>query len=161
MEIKNVTNVIFIKDNKVLLGMKKRGFGKGKYNGFGGKQIYGETIEETALREAKEEVGLTMKDYYKASVIKFNDSYPLIMHVYVCTAWEGSETESDEMLPLWFTKNTIPFSAMWEDDKYWFNIMLDGKKFIASFNFENNNDLDGTAINKVKDYSLKFVTTLI
>ena len=28
MEIRDVTNVLFIKNNKVLLGYKKRGFGK-------------------------------------------------------------------------------------------------------------------------------------
>lgn len=32
----------------VLLGMKKRGFGAGKWNGFGGKVQPGETIEEAA-----------------------------------------------------------------------------------------------------------------
>ena len=32
------TNLCFLlKDGKVLLGMKKRGFGAGKWNGFGGK----------------------------------------------------------------------------------------------------------------------------
>lgn len=34
----------------VLLGMKKRGFGAGKWNGFGGKVQPGETIEEAARR---------------------------------------------------------------------------------------------------------------
>lgn len=42
----------------VLLGMKKRGFGVGKWNGFGGKVQEGETIRECARRETQEECGL-------------------------------------------------------------------------------------------------------
>ena len=42
----------------VLLGMKKRGFGIGKWNGFGGKVKDGETIRECAMRETQEECGL-------------------------------------------------------------------------------------------------------
>ncbi len=47
---------------KVLLGMKKRGMGQGKWNGFGGKLKPGETIEECALRELEEESGLIGKE---------------------------------------------------------------------------------------------------
>lgn len=44
---------------EVLLGMKKRGFGQGKWNGFGGKVEPGETVEAAALRELEEEACLT------------------------------------------------------------------------------------------------------
>ena len=46
--------VINREKKKILFGMKKRGFGVGKYNGFGGKVLSGETIEEAALRELQE-----------------------------------------------------------------------------------------------------------
>jgi 8-oxo-dGTP pyrophosphatase MutT (NUDIX family) len=36
--------------NRVLLGMKKRGFGKNWYNGFGGKVEKNESIFEAAIR---------------------------------------------------------------------------------------------------------------
>jgi 8-oxo-dGTP pyrophosphatase MutT (NUDIX family) len=42
--------------------MKKRGFGNGKYNGFGGKVENGETIQQAAIRETIEESGLTPLD---------------------------------------------------------------------------------------------------
>jgi 8-oxo-dGTP diphosphatase/2-hydroxy-dATP diphosphatase len=35
---------------KILLGMKKRGFGVGRWNGFGGKVDPGESIEGAAKR---------------------------------------------------------------------------------------------------------------
>jgi hypothetical protein len=34
------------KNNQLLLGVKKRGFGEGWWNGFGGKVHKGESIEE-------------------------------------------------------------------------------------------------------------------
>ena len=53
-------NLIFIlRDRQVLLGLKKRGFGKGKWNGFGGKVEVEETMLESVLRELEEESGLT------------------------------------------------------------------------------------------------------
>jgi len=161
MEIKDVTNVLFVKENKVLLGLKKRGFGAQKYNGFGGKLRRGETIEQAALREAKEEVGLDMVEYYKAAEIEFGESYPLRMHLFVCTKWEGEVLESEEMLPSWFHFDNIPFEEMWDDDKYWLELALSGKKFKANFIFENSDDHDGTALNNVVSYSIKVVDSLV
>jgi hypothetical protein len=42
----------------VLLGLKQRGFGTGKWNGFGGKVEKGEEIRDAAVREMKEEAGI-------------------------------------------------------------------------------------------------------
>ncbi len=39
-----------LQPGRVLLGLKKRGFGAGKYNGFGGKVEAGESIVAAALR---------------------------------------------------------------------------------------------------------------
>ena len=56
---------------QVLLGMKKRGFGKGRWNGFGGKMAVGETIEDAARRELREEAGITVKNFEKLGIIDF------------------------------------------------------------------------------------------
>lgn len=50
MSPKLLTLVLVVQPGKVLLGMKKRGFGAGKWNGFGGKVEPGETIEAGARR---------------------------------------------------------------------------------------------------------------
>jgi 8-oxo-dGTP pyrophosphatase MutT (NUDIX family) len=39
------------KNGRLLLGLKKTGFGSGYYNGFGGKVEPGETIAQAAHRE--------------------------------------------------------------------------------------------------------------
>jgi ADP-ribose pyrophosphatase len=38
------------KTNSILLGLKKKGFGEGKWNGFGGKVEKDETVTEGAVR---------------------------------------------------------------------------------------------------------------
>ena len=50
--------IVDFKNEKILLGYKKSGFGKGNYNGFGGKVEKNETIVEAAIREVKEECGV-------------------------------------------------------------------------------------------------------
>lgn len=47
---KLLTLVMVVQPGRVLLGMKKRGFGAGRWNGFGGKVQAGETIEDAARR---------------------------------------------------------------------------------------------------------------
>ena len=54
---KILTLCVIYQHPRVLLGMKKRGFGKGRWNGFGGKVKEGETIEEATKRETLEEAG--------------------------------------------------------------------------------------------------------
>ena len=49
---KKLTTLIIIHDHpRLLLGMKKRGLGVGRWNGFGGKVHEGETIKEAAHPE--------------------------------------------------------------------------------------------------------------
>ena len=47
---KLLTLLFVLRPGQVLLGMKKRGFGKGRWNGFGGKVHQGESIEKAAIR---------------------------------------------------------------------------------------------------------------
>jgi len=58
---KNLSLVFIKSKTHVLLGKKKRGFGKDKFNGFGGKMHSNETIEECAVRELFEECKLKVR----------------------------------------------------------------------------------------------------
>lgn len=49
-KVKVLTLALIRNQQRVLLGMKKRGFGQGLWNGFGGKVEEGETIKEAAKR---------------------------------------------------------------------------------------------------------------
>lgn len=129
---------------KVLLGMKKRGFGAGKWNGFGGKVETGETIEEAAKREVCEEAGIRVADIEKVGHINFEfvgDPVTLEVHVFKAGSFSGEPTEGEEMKPQWFHKDKIPFDQMWPDDKHWFPLFLAGKKFKGKFVFEGHNKI--------------------
>ena len=47
---KKVLTLVYIRDEEnILLGLKKRGFGTGKWNGFGGKVQPGESILQGSI----------------------------------------------------------------------------------------------------------------
>ncbi|MDO8504849.1 MAG: 8-oxo-dGTP diphosphatase [Candidatus Liptonbacteria bacterium] len=129
---------------KVLLGLKKRGFGEGRWNGFGGKVEAGETIEQAAIREISEESGLMAMNLEKFGLMEFEfkgDPVILEVHVFKTDKFKGEPVETEEMRPAWFGLLDIPFEKMWPDDKYWFPLFLDGKKFRAKFFFEGQDKI--------------------
>ncbi|KAI7890681.1 NUDIX hydrolase domain-like protein [Mucor mucedo] len=126
------------KEQKILLGMKKRGFGVGLYNGFGGKVEPGETIEEGARRELLEESELEAVEMEKIGNNLFtfeNDPVGLDVHIYTTTRYLGEPHETEEMNPEWFAYADIPFHQMWPDDRLWFPYVFNKTKFTGHFHF--------------------------
>ncbi|MFC1728351.1 8-oxo-dGTP diphosphatase [Nanoarchaeota archaeon] len=129
---------------EVLLGMKKRGFGSGKYNGFGGKVTPDETVEESVVRELQEECGVTVKNLKKKGVLDFffseKKEWDQTVHVFVTEDWDGEPIESEEMAPKWFKYEDIPFHTMWSDDPHWLPSVLKDKNIKAEFTFGSDNE---------------------
>ena len=119
---KLLTLLFVLEGDRVLLGLKKRGFGVGKWNGFGGKVQGNECIEDAAkrfdmrttvavrvwylwvlllcLRETEEECGLLVSDLDEAGVIVFDmgPGYPdqlLEVHVFRTETYSGTVAESE------------------------------------------------------------------
>ncbi len=61
--------VIVIKEGKVLVGKRQEEYGRGSWSFPGGKLEFGETFEECARRETREEAGLEVGDIYFVSAI--------------------------------------------------------------------------------------------
>ena len=40
------------------------------------------------------------------------------MPLFWINKWEGEPEESEEMKPIWFNVEEIPYDQMWQDDKY-------------------------------------------
>lgn len=124
--------------SRVLLGMKKRGFGMGRWNGFGGKVNANETILEAAKRELKEEADINASDLSEMGIIDFEfkgNPEILEVHIFKVNEYTGEPKEGEEMKPEWFNIEEIPFNKMWPDDKYWLPMLLDNKKFEGGFVF--------------------------
>lgn len=145
MNHKNVENkklmtlCIIKKGSQILLGMKKRGFGAGRWNGFGGKVNEGETIEEAAKREVEEEAGIKLNNITASGVIEFEflgDPEILEVHFFRSEDFSGEPTESEEMRPAWFSVDKIPFKDMWPDDEYWMPLFLKRREFRGRFVFD-------------------------
>ncbi len=130
----------------ILLGLKKKGFGAGKYSGFGGKIEPGESPAMTSVRELYEEAGLstTISHHHKIAEITFSfparPEWSMGVHVFLVDRWTGTPSHSDEMAPAWFARDNLPFDQMWDDARYWLPQVLDGNTIRAHFIFNLDNE---------------------
>lgn len=150
---KILTLVFFVEEEKILLGYKKRGFGKGCWNGFGGKVEAGESLEEAAKREAHEECGLEIGTLEKRAVLEFSFEGKediLQVHTFLVASWKGEIRETEEMKPKWFSIREIPYDTMWSDDKYWLPLFLEGEKLRCHFLFDTYDEVVQQEVKKVK-----------
>lgn len=143
----DTTLCFLVRGDEVLLGLKKRGFGAGKWNGFGGKRKGGETIEASIMREMLEECNIKVNsnDLEKMAELDFffqesKKDWNQRVHVFLARDWSGEPAETEEMKPEWFKHNGLPFNSMWQDDPHWLPLVLQGRKIRASFRFADDNE---------------------
>ncbi len=150
--MKKSTLCFCIKDDQVLLAMKKRGFGSGKWNGYGGKVQAEENPVTGAVRELEEESGLVVdeKDLQHVALVRFYfDGNPIFeCFVYMTHSWQSEPVETEEMRPQWYPISNLPFEEMWAADAKWIPLILNGEKIEAKVNF----NADGSV---VKEFSYK------
>lgn len=152
--MKQLTLLFLRQGDEILLAMKKRGFGEGRWNGVGGKLEPSETIEEGLRRECQEEIEVTPLKYEKMAEIIFDEQHKgkretLQVHVFTCTKWQGEPAETEEMKPKWFNINEIPYQDMWADDQHWLPKVIAGENLKCSFTLDEHD--------KIVDYNIKTV----
>ena len=142
------TLAIIIKNGKILLQKKAEGlFGAGKWNGAGGKIEVNESSFRCMKRELKEELGITTK-IHGLEFIGLLDFYwiekkkePITVYVYKVLDYEGIPKSSEEGEVKWFDLDKIPYNKMWDGDKYWLPMAINGKHFFGDFIFNYENKL--------------------
>ncbi len=150
MERKTILQTLgyFIKDGKIYLGVRVGGkdFGRGRLNGFGGDVEPGETIDQAAWREFKEESGLEIIAMEKRAVIEFSfESEPVIVrevHVFWIFDCQGEPKDSKEMIGQLFFLSEVDdlYDRMWTGDRLWFPMFLEKKKFRGQVFYDNPKD---------------------
>ena len=145
---------------RILLGMKKEGFGAGKITGFGGKIELGETPAMAAIRELEEEAGIrvTCEELEPVGQLHFHfpsrPDWSQLVHVFLSQRWLGTAREGREMKPMWYAVGEIPFGQMWDDATHWLPRFLGGERIRGCFRFaEDNETVAKVAIRSWKEWS--------
>ena len=110
-----------------------------KWIGVGGKFEPGETPDQCALREVKEETGLTMSDFRLRGLIIFvSDVWGLeYMYLYTATKWRGKLIDCDEGELVWLDKRELLKKNLWEGDKLFLKALDERAEFfMMKFRYE-------------------------
>ena len=146
-----LATLCYVKDNstnKTLMlyrNKKENDYHKGKWNGLGGKLELGETPEECAIRELKEEAGLEVKNPRLKGLITFpnfdgvDDWY---VFLFTITDYKGELIDSPEGKLKWIPDDELTSLNLWDGDKIFLEWLNNEKFFSAKFNYENGKFID-------------------
>ena len=104
--------IIFISNNRVLLGRRKNSYGEGLYGLPGGRVAPQETLVQCLMREVGEEVGITPIKFKSIGLVKEWQVTNFFLHfIFVCTKWKGEianlEPEKSENWQ-WYSLDSLP-----------------------------------------------------
>ena len=104
-----------------------------KWIGVGGKFEPVESPEECALREVREETGLTMlKPKFRGIVTFVSDEWGVeYMHLFTCTDFTGDLIECDEGDLVWLPKRELLGKKMWAGDKIFLKALDEREDFFS------------------------------
>ena len=116
------TSMIYLKKNDSYLllyrNKKKNDINEGKWIGVGGRRESGETIDECAIRETKEETGLDVHSLSCCGEVLFvDDNFKIMMYIYEIEDFSGELIDCDEGELRWIPIKDIYNYPMWEGDK--------------------------------------------
>ena len=105
----------------------------GKWIGIGGGFEEGETPDECAAREIKEETGLTVRDLAYRGIVTFvSDEWGTeYMHLFTSSSFTGELTECDEGDLEWIDKNRICDLTLWEGDRVFLDLLAKDAPFFS------------------------------
>ncbi len=135
-----------------------------KWIGVGGKFEPGETPDECALREVKEETGLTMTDFRLRGLIIFvSDVWGMeYMYLYTATKWRGKLIDCDEGELVWLDKQELLKKNLWEGDKLFLKALDERSEFfMMKFRYEGERLAEVIDSKEVSDFRLRVYRELL
>jgi ADP-ribose pyrophosphatase YjhB (NUDIX family) len=147
------------RSKELLLAIKKKGFGSGKWNGVGGRFVPSKdkNLFKAISREVREEIGVKVLGIKRVAVLNFYHPYlrnkrekSWQVHAFLIRDWEGGPKESKEIKPKWLKVSKIPFNRMWLDRKFWLPRILKGEKIKAKFWYKNDEVITSYRVSRYK-----------
>jgi 8-oxo-dGTP diphosphatase len=138
------------RDNQTLMlyrNKKENDYHEGKWNGLGGKFEQGETPEECAIRELKEETGLDIYNPQLKGMITFpmfDTKEDWYVFLFVVKEFEGELIDSPEGHLEWIDDEKLFQLNLWDGDKIFIPWLFQEKFFSAKFNYDNGKFIDYT-----------------
>jgi 8-oxo-dGTP diphosphatase len=134
--MRNTTLVHLERDGKYLMLhriKKERDENRDKWVGIGGKFEPGESPEDCALREVREETGLTMKSWAYRGIVTFvSDEWGTeYMHLFYSTDFDGVIRDCDEGVLEWIDKRALLDLPIWEGDKIFLRLLDTDRPFFS------------------------------
>lgn len=124
---------------------KANDYHRGKWNGLGGKFELGESPEDCAKREVREESGLILKNLRLKGFITFplfdgNDDWYVFL--FTSDEFEGKLINSAEGNLEWIPNEKLTSINLWEGDKLFIPWLFEDKFFSAKFIYKNGKYFD-------------------
>ena len=135
-----------------------------KWIGLGGKFEPGETPDACALREVREESGLTMTDFALRGLIIFvSDVWGLeYMYLYTATKWTGRLVDCNEGELVWLDKPELLGKNLWEGDRLFLKALDERKEFfIMKFRYEGERLAEVVDSKGISDFRLRIYLELL
>ncbi len=124
---------------------KENDMHEGKWNGLGGKLEPGESPEECAIREVKEESGLDIRNPQFKGILTFpafSKNEDWYVFLFVISEFSGTLIDSDEGILAWVDNDKLFDLPLWEGDKVFLKWLKKKPFFSAKFIYKNKKLLD-------------------